>query len=64
MDNDARIYEYIRLEIDFGSLSALNRFSRDGWRVVQVVPIGSEGDVRMVDGERFSHYALLERMVK
>jgi len=34
-------YEYIRLRLDFGDLSELNRYSGDGWRVVATVPMDS-----------------------
>jgi hypothetical protein len=31
-------YEYIRILLDWGSLSELNSLSGDGWRVVGVYP--------------------------
>lgn len=31
------MYEYIRLRVDRDDLSQLNRFGRDGWRVVAVL---------------------------
>jgi hypothetical protein len=30
-------YEYIRIELDFGDLSELNKLSSHGWRAVSVV---------------------------
>jgi hypothetical protein len=45
-------YEYIRLGIDMGDLSALNRYSADGWRVVSIVA---------TDRSNREQYALLER---
>jgi hypothetical protein len=45
-----RAYEYIRLKLDMGDLSELNRFSQDGWHVAGIVADGA-----------FSYWALLER---
>jgi hypothetical protein len=45
-----RAYEYIRLGLDMGDLSELNRFSRDGWHVAGVVKDAA-----------YSYWALLER---
>jgi len=42
-------YEYIRLLFDISDLGAMNRLASTGWRVVAVVPDGS------------NLYALMER---
>jgi hypothetical protein len=47
-------YEYIALEFGFGDLSALNRYSNDGWKVVSVQP----------QFKCLAFYAMLEREVK
>ena len=46
-------YEYIRIKLDMGDLSELNRFSNDGWRVAAIAYDIVEGCIR--------DYALLER---
>ena len=45
-----RAYEYIRLKLDLGDLSELNRYSHQGWHVTAVVADAA-----------FSYWALLER---
>lgn len=51
-------YEYVRIEVDFGDLSELNRFSADGWRVVWIVEAIRNVDARI---RVPVHIALLER---
>lgn len=48
-----KAYEYIRLQVDLGDLSALNRFGAAGWRVVAIVEAITIGPP----------YALLEREI-
>jgi hypothetical protein len=50
-------YEYIRIKLDFGDLSELNRYSNDGWQVVTVVTSDP------VPGFSLFHWALLERPI-
>jgi len=49
-------YEYIRLYIDPDDLGPLNRYSKDGWRVVSVIRTAQP-----IDLLQFSWCALLER---
>jgi hypothetical protein len=51
-------YEYIRIELDFGDLSELNRYSADGWRVVLLRDYVEQVDARV---QKRLTYVLLER---
>jgi hypothetical protein len=55
-------YEYIRIQFDFGDLSELNRYSGDGWRLIQAGPVAGHIEIAQ-PSNRFLYWALLERPI-
>lgn len=49
------MYEYIRLEMDWGDLSELNQLGSAGWRVVAVQPNWKDHNSSWVLLERKDH---------